>query len=60
MCALGAVLGVVAHGVKVAGGVGDGMADAARLMPFGVWLLMGVKAAQIGARVLRSVWRVCS
>ena len=26
VCALGVVLGVVAHGVKVAGGVGDGIA----------------------------------
>ena len=51
---------MVAHGVKVAGVVGDGVAvSVCALGVVLVWLIMA-RAAQIVARVWRSVWRVCS
>ena len=40
LCAMGVVLGVVAHGVKVAGGVGDGVKVVVRPDTVHVWLLM--------------------
>ena len=48
VCALGVVLGVVAHGVKVAGGVGDGVAVVVRPDTVRVWLLMVWKLLRSG------------
>ena len=55
MCALGVVLGVVAHGVKVARLVGEGVAVVARPDAVRGVVAHGCEAAQIGARVWRSV-----
>lgn len=60
VCALGVVLGVVAHGVKVARIVGDGVAVVVRPVCRSWCGCSWRKAAQIMARVWRSVWRVCS
>ena len=48
VCALGVVLGVVAHGVKVAGVVGDGVAVGVRPDAVRVWLLMVWKLLRSG------------
>ena len=54
VCALGVVLGVVAHGVKVARLVGDGVAVIVRPDAVRGVVAHGREAAQIGARVCPS------
>ena len=51
MCALGVVLGVVAHGVKVAGVVGDGVAVGVRPDAVRVWLPMVCSCSDRGEGV---------
>ena len=60
VCALGVVLGVVAHGVKVAGVVGDGVAVVVRPDAVRVVVAHGVQLLRSGRGCGGHVWRVCS